>query len=156
MKVLGIDPGLAGGWATLYGGAEMGGEPMPLAGEFYDCRTLRVLVELGFGPPDLVVIEQVGAMPKQGLSSTFKFGRGYGQLIGMCQTLAWPYILVPPQAWKAKVLAGTPKDKAAAVAFVAARYPDIQLIQPRCRVPHDGVADAVCLAHYGVHQKGLS
>ncbi len=148
MRVLGLDPGLAGGWAVL-DGDDMGGEPMPLAGEFYDCGTLRALVALGFGTPDLVVIERVGAMPKQGLSSTFKFGRGYGQLIGMCQTLAWPYILVTPQEWKAKVLAGTAKDKAAAVAFAAARYPGIQLVQPRCRVPHDGVADAVCIAHYG-------
>lgn len=146
--ILGIDPGLKGGWAALDPLDQAAG-PMPLAGDLYDCAAFIDIAE-HVGTPRLVVIERVGAMPKQGLSSTFKFGRGFGQLIGMCQALRWPFILVTPQAWKAKVLAGTGHDKEAAIAFCRSRYPGVPLVQPGCRVAHDGVADAVCLAHYGL------
>jgi crossover junction endodeoxyribonuclease RuvC len=62
---------------------------------------------------------------------------------------SWPLEYVRPQAWKKKVLAGTSKDKEAAIAFVRARFPGAPLTLPRCRTPHDGMADAVCIGYYG-------
>jgi hypothetical protein len=41
------------------------------------------------------------------------------------------------------VLAGTTKDKDAAIAYCRRAFPDVALVLPRCRVPHDGIADAV-------------
>ncbi len=39
---------------------------------------------------------------------------------------------------------------AAAIAFVSRRFPGVPLLAtPRSRVPHDGIADAVCVAEYG-------
>jgi len=151
---LGLDPGLHGGIASVSNESGWRGVAriMPVVGGVIDVRDVSdglVKIHSEFGLH--VVIEQVGAMPKQGLSSTFKFGMGYGQLIGMCQALGLPYSLVRPQAWKGKVLAGTQKDKDAAIAFCMREYPSVRLIPERCRVPHDGIADALCLAHYGAH-----
>jgi hypothetical protein len=50
--------------------------------------------------PDLFIIERVGAMPKQGVSSTFKFGKAYGVVIGVVAALKIPVHFVAPSVWK--------------------------------------------------------
>jgi hypothetical protein len=42
--------------------------------------------------------------------------------------------------------------KAASLAYVRANFPDLNLIPPRARNPHDGLADAVCIAVWGSRQ----
>lgn len=46
------------------------------------------------------VIEHVHSMPGQGVSSMFKFGTVFGQLLGVVQALGIPYELVSPAKWK--------------------------------------------------------
>ncbi len=46
------------------------------------------------------VIEDVGAMPKQGVSSTFRFGRATGSLEGAVTALRIPITFVRPAQWK--------------------------------------------------------
>lgn len=46
------------------------------------------------------VVENVHAMPKQGLSSTFKFGMACGIIHGVCGALRLPITLVTPSQWK--------------------------------------------------------
>jgi crossover junction endodeoxyribonuclease RuvC len=147
--ILGIDPGLSGGYAMILDGEVVAARPMPVEGGLIQIGTIAAILG-AVERRKLVIIEKVHSMPGQGVASMFKFGTGFGQLIGMCQALNVPFQLVTPQAWKAKVLAGTTKDKEAAIAFVRSRYPTVSIVPPGCRVPHDGVADAVCLAHYGV------
>lgn len=153
--LLGIDPGLQGAVAALDPtGAVMGTWPMPVAGgEVHAAgladllRSLRCLdahQDIG-----RVCLEKVSAMPKQGVASTFRFGCGWGMVRGVCAALAIPVTLVPPPLWKKRVLLGLPHDKAGAVQFCASRWPSADLILPGCRVPHDGIADALCLAEYG-------
>lgn len=48
-----------------------------------------------------VVVENVHAMPKQGVSSTFKFGMGCGIIHGVTGALLLPLTLVSPNQWKA-------------------------------------------------------
>ncbi|GAA0586540.1 hypothetical protein ACFQH5_20340 [Halomonas salifodinae] len=144
--IIGIDPGQSGGIAGIDGDASYA-VPMPLIGKDIDGH--KIAAQLKSLTPDVVIIEKVHAMPKQGVSSTFKFGMGFGIVIGVCEALGIPYRLVTPQAWKKAVLAGTTKDKDAAIAFVRRAYPSIDLTPGRKRVPHDGMADAVCLAEYG-------
>jgi crossover junction endodeoxyribonuclease RuvC len=48
-----------------------------------------------------VVVENVHAMPKQGVSSTFKFGMGVGIIHGVTGALRLPLTLVTPTQWKA-------------------------------------------------------
>ena len=87
--------------------------------------------------------------PGQGVASMFKFGMGYGALLGVAAGLSIPVELTTPQRWKGKVLHGTAKDKSAAVAYCRRAFPSVQLVLPRCRNPHDGMADALCLLEYG-------
>lgn len=70
-------------------------------------------------------------------------------MIGIVEAAGIPYRLVTPQAWKKRVLAGTTKDKDAAISFVRRAYPTIDLTPGKKRTPHDGIADAVCLAEWG-------
>lgn len=149
MKIVGVDPGKSGGLACI---DSLNGTfkyiPMPLVGKEIDAKAIHVfLMEC---QPDLVVIEKVHAMPGQGVTSMFNFGKAYGSVIGLVTGLSIPLAYVTPQAWKKLVLAGTNKDKDAAITYVAQRYPNINLVLPRCRKPHDGIADAVCIAEYGI------
>lgn len=146
MNVIGIDPGQKGGLAYV-SGHHAEGVPMPLAGKEIDVG--RVVMLLQTNGIELVVIERVHAMPKQGVKSTFTFGYGLGVVVGAVQALGIPLRWVTPQAWKKVVLAGTAKDKDAAVAFVTQAYPTVDLMPGRTRTPHDGIADAVCIAEYG-------
>lgn len=97
-----------------------------------------------------VTMEAVHAMPGQGVTSMFGFGESYGMLQAMTICCGWTLQLVTPQAWKAKILAGTPKDKTAAIQHVDRVYPSLNInVGTKKVIYHDGVADAVCLAEYG-------
>jgi crossover junction endodeoxyribonuclease RuvC len=147
VKILGVDPGLSGAYALL-GDVPPLVTPFPRAGKGLDLAAIaddwRTLA------PDLVVMESVHAMPKQGVTGVFTFGRGFGALEGIAAALGFHVELVTPQAWKKVILAGTAKDKDAAVAWCRRAYPGVTLVQPRCRMPHDGCADALCIAAYGL------
>jgi len=98
----------------------------------------------------LVVVESVHSMPKQGIVGAFTFGEGFGALKAVFRILQVPMITVLPTRWKKLVLAGTQKDKNAAVAHVKSLYPGVSLqATERSRKDHDGMADALCLMEYG-------
>lgn len=152
MIVAGIDPGKAGGLAKQRAIGTVEVIPMPVAGKEIDGLAI---VDFLNGV-DLVVIEKVASMPKQGVKSTFTFGKGYGILHGICWGGAIPFELVTPQRWKGTVLAGTSKDKDAAIAYCRRRFPHVSLLPtPRCSVPSDGMADALCLMEYGRRMFGM-
>ena len=146
MIVVGIDPGLNGGLAVI-SEDHCAALPMMTIGKELDVP--GIVWWLRFHKPDLVVVEQVHSMPKQGVVSTFRFGVGLGVLIGIVGTMELPLRLVTPQAWKKVVLEGTARDKDAAIQHVRRAYPGIDLTPGRLRKPHDGIADAVCLAEWG-------
>lgn len=145
--VMGIDPGVSGGYALIDDDRRALVETFPLAGGEVDLAELAT--DWRGLAPDFAVLELVGAMPKQGLSSTFSFGRRVGELRGVLAALGIQYYEVRPQAWKKVVLAGTAKDKDAAVAWCRRAYPTSRLVQPGCRVPHHGLADALAMAEFG-------
>lgn len=148
MIVAGIDPGQQGGIAVL--SFVPMACAMPLSGKEVDCRTLAHLV----GGADFVVVEKAQAMPKQGVTGMFRYGVGFGKILGLLEGLSIPHVLVTPQAWKKVVLAGTAKDKDAAVNFVRRAHPWADLTPGQKRKPHDGIADAICIAEYALrHHK---
>ena len=158
---VGIDPGKKGALAALAAdGSVVGTWPMPVVGGDVHAagvadllRSLRCLD----GQQDIVrvTIEKVGAMPKQGVTSTFTFGTGWGMVRGVCAALGLSVQLIPPRVWKDRVLVGLPHDKDGAIRLCASRWPLTDLILPGSRVPHDGIADALCLAEYGRLQDGV-
>ena len=98
---LGVDPGLQGCLAALdAAGQVVGTWPMPVAGgEVHAAgladllRSLRCLDQ----HQDIgrVCLEKVGAMPKQGVVSTFRFGTGWGAVRGVCAALGISVVLGP-------------------------------------------------------------
>ncbi len=143
--ILGVDPGKSGGWAILTPeGARVG--VMPLAGKDLDLGALAV----AWRGASYAVVEAVHSMPGQGVASCFSFGRSFGSVLGVLAGIGVPVELVTPQAWKKLILPGTLKDKDAAIAWCRRVHPGVSLIpNERARVPHDGIADALCIAEYG-------
>ena len=47
-----------------------------------------------------VVVEQVNAMPGQGVTSMFNFGQTFGAIKGVCAALSLPIFFVRPSKWK--------------------------------------------------------
>jgi len=89
-------------------------------------------------------LEAVHAMPRQGVTSSFNFGEGFGAIKGVLATLGLPYELVTPQKWKkAAGLIGSHKDYARSKALQL--YPDADL----ARKKDIGRADAILIARYG-------
>lgn len=159
MFVIGIDPGNTGALASINMVTHKAEAiEVPLLGKEIDARELAlrlgmVLQQAG-KEKVLIYIERVHAFHKSSATSAFSFGQAYGILkgvltvLGMYSDLSIEY--VTPQAWKKVVLAGTAKDKDAAVLFVRNKYPEVDLLPGEKKKPHDGIADAVCIAHYGV------
>jgi len=152
MRVIGIDVGFKGAIALL-GSKVDGVVMMPVAkGEKIYLDLPMIVGRLEMYQPDLVVIEKVSAMPKQGVTSVFRFGEQFGMIQGICSALNLPYILVRPQEWKKKILVGYPKgDKSASIRYVKQKYPHISLLPTkRSKKDSDGMADAICIAEYGL------
>ena len=146
---LGIDPGASGGIALLKLGS-IEAAPLPIIGGEMDVRELRrwIVERVPLTSITGVAIEKSQSLWKgQSISASFKYGKGYGMLVGAISVLEVPVALVGPRTWKAKVLHGTKKDKDAAILYVHNSYPSVNLLlTSRHRKPHDGMADAVCIA----------
>ena len=146
MNLIAVDPGLKGGIAVLHHG-HVSAVPMPLAGKGLDLAAIADLIKAA--SPAWIIVEKVGARPGQGVASMFTFGMGYGSILGIAAALGVPVELVTPQRWKGVVLHGTARDKSAAIAYCRRVFPSVPLVPPRCKVPHDGLADSLCLLEYG-------
>lgn len=64
-----------------------------------------------------VYIEKVSAMPGQGVTSMFNFGKGYGIWLGILAAAGIPYTLVTPQRWRKEMMKGMAKDQVKARAI---------------------------------------
>jgi len=96
----------------------------------------------------LVVIEDVHAMSTQGVSSTFKFGKGSGALLAACRMLKLSVLKVSPQRWKKQVITipdDIPKKKASL--FVARNMWGKKYFP--LEKDHNK-AEAALLAYYGI------
>lgn len=154
MIVAGIDPGLSGAVAFLdaASGSVIDIADMPTlmlsrggkAKRELDAHALARLI--GESVPGHAFIEQVGAMPGQGVSSVFSFGKSYGVVIGILAALGVPMTFVAPAVWK-KAL-GVPAVKDGARARASQLMPSVASQWPL--VKHDGRAEAALIGHYGL------
>ena len=139
MYYIGIDPGLKGGIAII---GESSVEVFPYSDDALKsvCRSLT-------GEEVRCCLEQVHAMPKQGVSSTFKFGMSYGYIKGALECRNISYQEIPPRRWKKEF--GLNSDKAASVEVCKRLFPAVELkASSRCRTDHDGMAEALLMAEY--------
>lgn len=101
--------------------------------------------------PSLIVIEGVGAMPGQGVSSMFNFGYGAGLIEGVAAGLRVPVSIVQASQWKRK--AGVPADKGAARQMASRLWPGAA--DKFKRVKDDGRADAALLGRWAALNQTL-
>ena len=108
MKIIGIDPGLSGGIAILENNKVLNMFDMPVMSEGkknkrqLNSAQLVSLIKENISSNDeiAVVVEQVNAMPGQGVTSMFNFGQTFGAIKGVCAALELPIFLVRPSKWK--------------------------------------------------------
>lgn len=109
-------------------------------------------------PPGFYMYELVHAMPNQGVSSTFTFGKRYGILIGMFYSFnafnTSELNFVSPRVWQKKVLGMSSSDKSIAANWCLENFPHINLYPGRCSKPHSGIADALCIWYYNYLENG--
>jgi len=107
MRVLGVDPGISGGLAVVEitdGGAPVLVECIDIpaigsgAKERVDVAAIRNFVDRH--APIRALIERAQAMPKQGASSGFKYGRAVGAIEATIALCSIPVEIVEPTAWK--------------------------------------------------------
>jgi len=143
--ILGADPGLSGGVAFYYPDTrDVAVLDMPVvAGEVNMPELARQIRIYG---PKFAFVERVASRPGQGVSSVFRFGCAYGQLLGVIATLEVPYRLVTPSTWKRWFkLSGSDKELSRARALEL--WPQRAELFKR-KMDH-GRAEAALLALYG-------
>lgn len=143
MLVLGVDPGISGGIAFLRDDRWLAADDIPVVAGEVDVDTLvRRVREMA---PDLAVIERASAMPKQGVSSTFKFGMAYGALRTVVALCEIPSHLVTARKWKDHFNLDGDKEKSRALAI--RMWPGCGLF---ARKKDHGRAEAALIALYGL------
>ena len=158
MKVfIGIDPGQDGCLAIL--GYREAPVLVPF-GETEYANQLRQFDPLGacttstpLEPAPFCVVEHVSAMPGQGVTSCFSFGRNFGFILGLLTAFCIPYELVRPQKWKREF--SCTSDKNTSIEVAQRLFPGVDLRRtPRCTKPHDGVCEALLMAEYARRHHG--
>jgi crossover junction endodeoxyribonuclease RuvC len=108
MKIIGIDPGLSGGLAVLKNNKIEELYDMPVMPEgkknkrqLNNAQLVKILNDNINSEEEIaIVVEQVNAMPGQGVTSMFNFGQTFGAIKGICAALALPIFFVRPAKWK--------------------------------------------------------
>ena len=92
-----------------------------------------------------VVIEQVSAMPGQGVTSMFNFGQSFGILKGICSAMRLPMYFVRPAKWKKYFnLINSEKDASRTRAIEIFPYFSSQLSKKK----DSNKADAILIASF--------
>jgi len=155
MLIIGIDPGIAGAICFFENGKVKEVIDMPTMAEgkknkrqingrqIYneissriDCYSLNDIN---------VVVEQVSAMPGQGVTSMFNFGQSFGVIKGICAAMKLPVFFVRPTKWKKHFdLINSQKDSSRTKAIEM--FPDISSILSRKK--DSNRADAILIASF--------
>lgn len=92
-------------------------------------------------------LEQVGAMPGQGVTSMFSFGHSTGVVTGVLAAMRIPVTLVTPQAWKKRAGIASGSDKDAARSRARMLWPSWRDLEKK--VDGQAFSDAALIARFG-------
>ena len=161
MLIIGIDPGISGSICFFEDGKIIEVIEMPVMTEGKKNKKQvngaqinnEFLKRIHNKNDDIrVVIEQVSAMPGQGVTSMFNFGQSYGILKGICSAMQLPMFFVRPAKWKKYFnLINSQKDASRTRAIEIFPYFSTQLSKKK----DSNKADAILIAsfYYETHQK---
>ena len=140
---IGIDPGKTGAFAVIDNDGKFV-EVVDFDEALPRLKLLAPSIQFGY-------LEEVHAMPKQGVSSTFSFGTNYGWWRGVLQALEIPFKTVRPQDWQKGVVPkkGGLTDKPG-LDIARQMFPGAPLSLKK----HHNRADAILLAHVCWQREG--
>ena len=155
MLIIGIDPGISGSICFFKDGKILDVIEMPTMTEgkknkkqvngsqIYN-EILKKVNKLETN--DIrVIVEQVSAMPGQGVTSMFNFGQSYGILKGICSAMQLPIYFVRPAKWKKYYnLINSEKDASRTRAIEIFPYFSSQLSKKK----DSNKADAILIANF--------
>lgn len=144
-RIIGIDPGKTGALAYM-NGSTVKLYPFDDMSE----QDVAVLIASFAGAGAVAYLEKVHAMPEQGVSSMFTFGKHYGFVRGCLTSQGIPFHDVPPQTWQ-KAL-GLGKNYGSKPDRKKAHRAQAQQWYPRLNITL-AAADALLIAEYGRRQK---
>ncbi len=155
MLIIGIDPGISGSICFLENGKVIDVVEMPTMAEGKKNKRQvngsqiynEILKRISKTEKhDIrIIIEQVSAMPGQGVTSMFNFGQSFGILKGICSAMQLPMYFVRPAKWKKYFgLIKTEKDASRTRAIEMFPYFSSQL----SRKKDSNKADAILIASF--------
>jgi crossover junction endodeoxyribonuclease RuvC len=153
MRIIGIDPGLSGGIAILDNTnvIELFNMPVMPDGkknkrQLNSALLVKLIRDNIKNLEDTVmVVEQVNAMPGQGVTSMFNFGQTFGAIKGICAALGLPIFFVRPAKWKKHFeLINSSKDSSRTKAIEM--YPSIS--EQLSKKKDVNKSDAILIARY--------
>lgn len=150
--IVGIDPGFTGAIAFLSDKKNklLGMWDMPI---IYIMKKKQVnakflaqmLKQISNDEPiSLVAIEDVHAMPHDGVVSAFRFGYNAGILMGVCKSLELNVLRIKPSVWKPAL--GLTRHKNDSINLARETFPDYMKYFKRQK--DDGRAEAALIAHF--------
>ena len=155
MIIVGIDPGISGALCFFSNGNVIDVIDMPTMAEgkknkkqvngrqiFNEILNIKNIFA---GHKINVVVEQVSAMPGQGVTSMFNFGQSFGVIKGICSAMELPIFYVRPAKWK-KYFNLINAEKDASRTKVIEMFPKIS--QKLSRKKDNNKADAILIAKY--------
>ena len=155
MFIVGIDPGLKGGIAyysptqlfafrtptVMVPHVKRGKKTERADMDLNECRVMLQRHDITH-----VYLEQVSAMPGQGVTGMFRFGQNLGQWQGILTGMGIDYTLVRPQVWKRHAgLIGA--EKGDSVKLARETWPDYDYF--KYKTADEGRAEASLMAKYG-------
>ena len=153
MLIIGIDPGISGAICFFENGVIKDIIDMPVMAEgkknkrqLNSAQLVKLLKDnISKNDEVTVVVEQVNAMPGQGVTSMFNFGQTFGAIKGICAAIGLPIFFVRPAKWKKHFdLINSSKDASRTKAIEM--YP---LISDQLAKKKDvNKADAILIARY--------
>ena len=158
MLIIGIDPGISGAICFFLDGKILDVIEMPSMAEgkknkkqvngnqlFNEIKSRLSEVNDANRDEACVVVEQVSAMPGQGVTSMFNFGQSYGVIKGICSAMQLPIHFVRPTKWKKYYnLIKTSKDASRSRAIEI--FPTVS--DKLKRKKDSNKADAILIANY--------
>lgn len=151
MVIIGVDPGFNGAiaiWRPSIRSLYVLDMPTLLNAKGkteLDLHTLHDMLTPEFDGPHMAVVEQVGAMRGQGVSSMFRFGQGFGAIQMALAGHKIPTQFVTPSKWKGHF--GLSRDKGVSRGLAMQRFPESA--EHFKRAKDDGRAEAALIALYG-------
>lgn len=161
--VIAIDPGIGGAIAAMrwWRGSQFASvHSMPVeekkSGRRQVCTSelFQLIGDITDKDPDArFIVEQVGAMPGQGVSGMFSLGDSFGcvRALASCFSPGYPVRLEPPGVWK-KAEGLIKKPKSASLRLARRLYPEARPFLARAK--DEGRAEAMLLAHYARYRLG--